>query len=49
MLLAEQGGAGLRDGNLLESTVARPEGLAAYGELYTAALAATRGSGISHN
>ena len=42
-------GAGLRDGNLLESTVARPEGLAAYGKLYTAALAALHGYGISRN
>ena len=34
---------------MLESTVARPEGLAAYGELYTAALAALHGYGISRN
>ena len=33
MQLAEHGGgAGLRDGNLLESALAKPENLAAYGK-----------------
>ena len=43
------GGAGLRDGNLLESALAKPENLAAYGEPDVAALAAAYGYGISRN
>ena len=50
MQLAEHGGgAGLRDGNLLESAVAKPENLAAYGNPDAAALAAAHGYGISRN
>jgi death-on-curing protein len=50
MQLAEHGGgAGLRDGNLLESALAKPENLAAYGEPDAAALAAAYGYGISRN
>ena len=50
MQLAEHGGgAGLRDGNLLESALAKPENLAAYGEPDVAALAAAYGYGISRN
>ena len=50
MQLAEHGGgAGLRDGNLLESALAKPENLAAYGNLDAAALAAAYGYGISRN
>jgi death-on-curing protein len=43
------GGAGLRDGNLLESALAKPENLAAYGDPDAAALAAAYGYGISRN
>ena len=50
MQLAEHGGgAGLRDGDLLESALAKPENLAAYGEPDVAALAAAYGYGISRN
>ena len=50
MQLAEHGGgAGLRDGNLLESALAKPENLAAYGDPDAAALAAAYGYGISRN
>lgn len=50
MQLAEHGGgAGLRDGNLLESALAKPENLAAYGNPDVAALAAAYGYGISRN
>lgn len=48
--LAEHGGgAGLRDPGLLESALARPENLAAYGEPDAADLAAAYGYGISRN
>ena len=48
--LAEHGGAeGLRDLGLLESALARPPQLAAYGELDTAALAAAYGFGLARN
>ena len=50
MQLAEHGGgAGLRDDNLLESALAKPHNLAAYGEPDVAALAAAYGYGISRN
>ena len=50
MQLAEHGGGtGLRDGNLLESALAKPENLAAYGDPDAAALAAAYGYGISRN
>jgi death on curing protein len=50
MQLAEHGGgAGLRDGNLLESALAKPENPAAYGDPDAAALAAAYGYGISRN
>ena len=50
MQLAEHGGgAGLRDAGLLDSALARPEHLAAYGEPDVAALAAAYGYGISGN
>ena len=50
MQLAEHGGgAGLRDGNLLESALAKPENLAAYGDPDAAALATAYGYGISRN
>ena len=48
--LAEHGGgAGLRDVNLLESALARPEQLAHYGAPDAADLAASYGFGISRN
>ena len=48
--LAEHGGAeGLRDLGLLESALARPPQLAAYGEPDTAALAAAYGFGLARN
>ena len=48
--LAEHGGAaGLRDVTLLESALARPLQLAAYGEPDTAALAAAYGFGLARN
>ena len=50
MQLAEHGGGtGLRDGNLLESALAKPENPAAYGDPDVAALAAAYGYGISRN
>jgi death-on-curing protein len=50
MQLAEHGGgSGLRDNNLLESALAKPYNLAAYGEPDVAALAAAYGYGISRN
>jgi len=48
--LAEHGGAvGLRDAGLLESALARPMQLAAYGEPDVAALAAAYGFGLAGN
>lgn len=48
--LAEHGGAGgLRDGGLLESALARPQHLVAYGDPDAAALAAAYGFGIARN
>ena len=48
--LAEHGGgAGVRDQNLFESALARPENLAAYGEPDAIDLAAAYGFGISRN
>ncbi|MCI1192390.1 type II toxin-antitoxin system death-on-curing family toxin [Calidifontimicrobium sp. SYSU G02091] len=48
--LAEHGGApGTRDAGLLESALARPHHLAAYGEPDAAALAAAYGYGIARN
>jgi death-on-curing protein len=48
--LAEHGGApGLRDEGLLESALARPLNLAAYGEPDFAALAASYGVGLAKN
>jgi death-on-curing protein len=48
--LAEHGGgAGVRDHNLLESALARPENLATYGEPDAIDLAAAYGFGISRN
>jgi death on curing protein len=48
--LAEHGGGtGLRDAGLLESALARPENLAAYGQPDVADLAAAYGYGISRN
>jgi death on curing protein len=50
MQLAEHGGGpGLRDAGLLESALARPLNLAAYGEPDAPALAAAYGYGISRN
>jgi len=43
------GGAGLRDRGLLESALARPRNLAAYGEPDAAALAAAYAFGIARN
>ncbi|MBC7602163.1 MAG: type II toxin-antitoxin system death-on-curing family toxin [Ramlibacter sp.] len=48
--LAEHGGgSGLRDSGLLQSALARPENLAAYGEPDAADLAAAYGYGLSRN
>ena len=48
--LAEHGGlAGVRDQNLFESAVARPQQLAAYGEPDVADLAAAYGWGLARN
>jgi death-on-curing protein len=48
--LAEHGGGtGVRDHNLLQSALARPENLAAYGEPDASDLAAAYGFGISRN
>ena len=50
MQLAEHGGpAGVRDAGLLDSTLGRPQHLAAYGEPDIAALAAAYGWGIARN
>jgi len=50
MQLAEHGGgAGLRDAALLESALAKPLNLAAYGEPDICALAAAYGYGIARN
>lgn len=50
MQLAEHGGgSGIRDVNLLESALARPQNLAAYGEPDASSLAAAYGYGISRN
>jgi death on curing protein len=48
--LAEHGGGeGLRDNGLLESALARPENLAAYGQPDFADLAASYGVGVAKN
>lgn len=48
--LAEHGGAaGVRDAGLLESALARPANLAAYGEPDAVALAASYGYGLARN
>ncbi|KNZ30619.1 MAG: death-on-curing protein [Methylibium sp. NZG] len=48
--LAEHGGAaGLRDAGMLESAMARPQQLAAYGEPDLAELAAAYGFGLARN
>ena len=48
--LAEHGGGdGLRDAGLLDSALARPRNLAAYGDPDVAALAAAYGYGIARN
>lgn len=48
--LAEHGGAaGIRDAGLLESALARPQNLFAYGEGDTGALAAAYAAGIARN
>jgi len=48
--LAEHGGsAGIRDGGLLESALARPKNLTAYGDPDFADLAASYGFGIARN
>ncbi|MBN9406117.1 MAG: type II toxin-antitoxin system death-on-curing family toxin [Burkholderiales bacterium] len=48
--LAEHGGSpGLRDEGLLDSALARPQNLLAYGEPDVAALAAAYGSGVARN
>jgi death on curing protein len=48
--LAEHGGAeGVRDARLLESAMARPQNLAAYGEPDAAELAASYAFGIARN
>ena len=48
--LAEHGGGqGLRDEGLLDSALARPQNLAAYGEPDHAALAASYGLGVAKN
>ena len=48
--LAEHGGSsGLRDTGLLESALARPQQLAAYGEPDLAAIAASYGLGLAKN
>ncbi|MFM9853846.1 MAG: type II toxin-antitoxin system death-on-curing family toxin [Sphingomonadaceae bacterium] len=48
--LAEHGGGeGVRDGRLLESAMARPQNLVAYGEPDAAALAAAYAYGIARN
>lgn len=50
MQIAEHGGGeGLRDAGLLESALARPQNLAAYGDPDAAQLAAAYGYGIARN
>lgn len=50
MQIAEHGGGeGLRDAGLLESVLARPQNLAAYGNPDAAQLAASYGFGIARN
>jgi death on curing protein len=50
MQVAEHGGGeGLRDAGLLESALARPQNLAAYGQPDAAQLAAAYGYGIARN
>jgi len=50
MQIAEHGGGeGLRDAGLLESALARPQNLAAYGSPDAAQLAAAYGYGIARN
>ena len=50
MQLAEHGGAtGIRDKGLLDSALARPKNMFAYGEADLCALAATYAAGIAHN
>lgn len=48
-LAAHGGGAGTRDARLLESAMARPQNLAAYGDPDAAALAASYAFGIARN
>ncbi|MFA9201219.1 MAG: type II toxin-antitoxin system death-on-curing family toxin [Cypionkella sp.] len=48
-LAAHGGGAGTRDERLLESAMARPQNLAAYGNPNAAALAASYAFGIARN
>ena len=48
-LAGHGGGAGLCDGNLLETALAKPGNLTAYGDPDTAALAAAYGYGTSRN
>ncbi len=48
-LATHGGGAGVRDQNLLQSALARPENLAAYGDPDASDLAAAYGFGISRN
>ena len=48
-LAGHGGGAGLCDGNLLETALAKPENLTAYGDPDAAALAAAYCYGISRN
>lgn len=48
-LAAHSGGDGTRDATLLESALARPQNLAAYGDPDAAALAASYAFGIARN
>jgi death on curing protein len=48
-LAVHGGGAGIRDGALLDSSLARPPNLAAYGEPDLAALAASYAFGLARN
>ncbi|MEQ1687222.1 MAG: Fic family protein, partial [Sphingopyxis sp.] len=48
-LAAHGGAAGVRDATLLDSALARPQNLAAYGEPDAAALAASYAFGIARN
>ena len=47
--LAEHGGAGVRDAGLMESALAKPVNLAAYGDPDAADLAAAYGFGLARN